>query len=73
MIVIVTPHLVKPLDLARQTLPTDAYVEPDDLEFYLLGRLEGREKPKAAQPPGSSSNSRKEWALEGKFGHILQK
>ena len=73
LIVIVTPHLVKPLDLAKQTLPTDAYVEPDDLEFYLLGRLEGREKPKAAQPPGSSSSSRKEWALEGKFGHILQK
>jgi pilus assembly protein CpaC len=73
LIVIVTPHLVKPLDLAKQTLPTDAYVEPDDLEFYLLGRLEGREKPKAAQPPGASSGSRKEWALEGKFGHILQK
>jgi pilus assembly protein CpaC len=63
LIVIVTPHLVKPLDMAKQTLPTDQYVEPSDLEFYLLGSMEGRGKPNPVKGSG----------LEGQFGHILPK
>ena len=63
LIVIVTTHLVKPLELAKQTLPTDAYVEPDDYEFYLLGRLEGKGKPRPVKGSG----------LEGQFGHIVPK
>ncbi len=63
LIVIVTPHLVKPLDMAKQTLPTDQYVEPSDLEFYLLGNMEGRGKPNPVKGSG----------LEGQFGHILPK
>ena len=41
LVIIVTPHLVKPLDMEAQTLPTDQFVEPNDFEFYLLGRTEG--------------------------------
>jgi pilus assembly protein CpaC len=63
LIVIVTAHLVKPLDMAKQTLPTDAYVEPNDFEFYLLGGMEGRGKPNPVKGSG----------LEGQFGHILPK
>jgi pilus assembly protein CpaC len=63
LIVIVTPHLVKPLDMAKQTLPTDQYVEPSDLEFYLLGSMEGRGNPNPVKGAG----------LEGQFGHILPK
>jgi pilus assembly protein CpaC len=62
LIVIVTPHLVKPLDPTKQTLPTDAYIEPNDFEFYLLGNLEGRKKSKPMKG-----------GLEGDFGHILPK
>ena len=63
LIVIVTPHLVKPIDMTKQTLPTDQYVEPDDFEFYLLGNLEGRKKINPVKGSG----------LEGNFGHILPK
>jgi len=63
LIVIVTPHLVKPVDMAKQTLPTDQYVEPDDFDFYLLGNLEGREK----------TNPMKGSGLEGNFGHMIPK
>jgi pilus assembly protein CpaC len=35
LVIIVTPHLVKPLDMAKQSLPTDYYIEPDDAEFYV--------------------------------------
>ncbi len=39
LVIIVTPHLVKPVDVAQQPLPTDAFIEPNDVEFLLLGKL----------------------------------
>ncbi len=72
LIVIVTPHLVKPLDMAQQTLPTDQFIEPDDFEFYLKGDLEGREKMRSLKP-SSSPKVDKRMGLEGEFGHILPK
>ena len=62
LIIIVTPHLARPLDLAEQTLPTDYYIEPNDIELYLLGFMEGRKKP-------LPSESRAK--LDGEFGHAL--
>jgi len=81
LIVIVTPHLVKPLDLSRQTLPTDEYIEPDDFEFYLEGKLQGREKesdhlsglPRLNWPPraeGEVVSAGSSSGLDGNFGHI---
>ena len=61
LVIIVTPHFVKPLDMEAQTLPTDQFVEPNDFEFYLLGRTEGHGSPVKTQ--GS---------LDGQFGYILQ-
>ena len=74
LIVIVTPHLVKPLDMAKQTLPTDQFVEPDDVEFYLLGRTEGESKEKMAPAAGKTASvvpSRRAGGLDGDFGHIV--
>jgi pilus assembly protein CpaC len=72
LVIIVTPHLVKPVDMAKQTLPTDAFVDPNDFEFYLLGSLEGQGEPAkskgAAAPPRSDKGG-----LEGDFGHIAPK
>ncbi len=62
LIIIVTPHLVKPLDMAKQTVPTDYYIEPSDAEFYLLGLMEGREKQQSADTSGE---------LDGEFGHAM--
>jgi len=70
LIVVVTPHLVKPLDTTKQTLPTDQYIEPDDFESYLLGNLEGKAKMKSSS---SSTNPDKRLGLEGNFGHIVPK
>ena len=71
LIVIVTPHLVRPLDMAKQTLPTDQFIEPDDFEFYMLGTLEGKGVIKRSGLTSSSSNPSK--GLEGSFGHIIPK
>ncbi|MGH7230000.1 MAG: type II and III secretion system protein family protein [Nitrospiraceae bacterium] len=77
LVIIVTPHLVKPLNLAGQTLPTDYYVEPNDFEFYLLGMPEkggfggkpGLVSP-AAEVLGSRSN-RAPRRIEGSIGHMV--
>ena len=63
LIIIVTPHLVKPLDLAKQPLPTDYYIEPNDVELYILGLLEGRER----KEPGDLTSE-----LDGEFGHAIR-
>jgi pilus assembly protein CpaC len=69
LVVVVTPHLVKPLDLSKQTLPTDQYIEPGDFEFYLLGKMEGKGDGKpSATTPGALD---KKGGLEGDFGHIV--
>ncbi len=73
LIIIVTPHLVKPMDLTKQTLPTDQYIEPDDFEWYLLGKMEGEEKRKSSKPGSPSAGVDKQLQLEGNFGHITQK
>jgi pilus assembly protein CpaC len=75
LVIIVTPHLAKPLDMARQSLPTDNYVEPSEFEFFVQGKMEGDPKnqsnvpasPAAVRPPANGS----EMGMEGNFGHIL--
>jgi pilus assembly protein CpaC len=62
LIIIATPRLVKPLDTAIQPLPTDYYIEPNDAEFYLLGRMEGW----ADKQPGRIRGE-----LDGDFGHAM--
>ena len=55
LVVLVTPHLVKPMAQGTARLPTDVYVEPNNVEFYLLGCTEGKRKKRGLQeaPPGN--------------------
>ena len=62
LIIIVTPRLVKPLNMAEQTLPTDFYIEPNNWEIYLEGTLQGK-APRSASPVSPE--------MEGEFGHSL--
>lgn len=62
LVILVTPHIAKPIAPQDIRLPTDKFVEPNDVEFYLMGRMEGR-KPKA----GFTSQS--EGGAESNFGH----
>ena len=70
LVIFVTPHLAQPVanDLVR--LPTDAFIAPNDVEFYILGRMEGRgpdEEPEIVPTAMPSSQG----GLEGNFGHQL--
>jgi len=60
LVIMVTPHLVKPVDATQQPLPTDTFIEPSDIEFLLLGLLEAR--------AGQGGVSGK---LDGPFGYTL--
>ena len=42
LLILVTPHLVKPILPGEIRLPTDKFREPSDFEFFLGGRMEGR-------------------------------
>lgn len=73
LVVVVTPRLVKPVDMKKQTLPTDQFVDPNDFEFYLLGALEGSRPVTRSSGNPVATVPTNENALEGKFGHITPK
>lgn len=44
LVIMVTPVLAKPMETTPSSLPTDSFVEPSDIDFYLLGQTHGRHK-----------------------------
>jgi pilus assembly protein CpaC len=76
LLIIVTPHLVKPLDMTAQTLPTDYYVEPNDFEFYFMGFPEksgfgGKVGQKSPAAEVLSNRMTRVSAMEGQVGHVM--
>ncbi len=79
LVILVTPRLVKPLDMTDTSLPTDAYLEPNDFEFMLMGLMEGRRQaPSAVSKDMSESTplslpvpTGRKGGLEGPFGHLI--
>lgn len=72
LVIIVTPHLAKPMDTTAQTLPTDGFVEPSDVEFFLFGDLEGGRIP--AMPVSAvnrPSGNQASGGFDGHFGPSL--
>ncbi|WP_261816785.1 type II and III secretion system protein family protein [Vibrio gallicus] len=76
LVILVTPRLAKPIDRNKITLPTDGFVEPSDIEFYLIGKSayydselvvpnSEKQAPESNKVPSSQGGS------EGQFGHSL--
>ena len=42
LVIFVTPRLAKPVLAQNAQMPTDSFVPPDDVDFYVLGRTESR-------------------------------
>jgi len=62
LVIIITAHLVKPLDKKHMILPTDLGHEPDEVEFYLnYGKGGNTQTGVAAGGP----------TLDGDFGHVV--
>ncbi len=80
LVILVTPQLVKPVDRNEIVLPTDGYVEPSDLQFYLLGKGVYRDKNIIKQkaqtyssvaPLTQPSSPAADAVSSGRFGHVL--
>jgi pilus assembly protein CpaC len=74
LVIIVTPHYVKPIDVAQLALPTDTFVEPNDWEFYMMGWTDGLGyAPQAKQArDGRVAEAAVSGRLDGNFGHMVQ-
>lgn len=73
LVILVTPRLARPVDASKVSLPTDAYVEPNDVEYYLLGKGAYIAEPSTAnaapQEQDRSYIEYSEGGSEGSFGH----
>ncbi len=66
LLIMITPHLAKPISQSQVKLPVDTYVTSDDIEFYLLGKMTGkntRNKSAMLNPALGGAT--------GKFGHQI--
>lgn len=74
LVILVTPRLAQPVDRRRISLPTESFVEPNDFEYYLLGRgayiAPANESPSKQEQTDSFVDNTK-GGTEGTFGHSL--
>ncbi|MGB4335378.1 MAG: type II and III secretion system protein family protein, partial [Chromatiaceae bacterium] len=75
LVIFVTPRLANSFNPQQVTLPTDGFVEPSDVEFYLMGKVSGR-RPSAGGAPSAKAGQGDRLGpdkkgSEGLFGHDL--
>ncbi|MCG6348847.1 type II and III secretion system protein family protein [Vibrio fluvialis] len=76
LVILVTPRLAKPIDRSKVVLPTDAFVEPTDLKYYLLGQGAYIAEPRDVKRTKVSEHyddmvTTGKGGSEGSFGHDL--
>ncbi len=67
LVTLVTPHLVKPMAPGAGRLPTDKWIEPSEVDTYLLGLQQGRQSTKPAPAPAPAPAAAA--PLPPEFGH----
>jgi pilus assembly protein CpaC len=75
LVVVVTPHLVKPIDADELPLPTDSFESPSPFELLMLGMMEKVHSPNREEngyfaPEGIDGDAVNP-AMEGDFGYIV--
>jgi pilus assembly protein CpaC len=69
LVALVTPHLVKPMAPGAARLPTDKWLDPNDVDVYLLGLEQGRQKPSPTAAPAPAPAPATAAPLPPEFGH----
>jgi len=67
LVVIVTPHLVTPVDGDTLTLPTDRIKIPNEKELFLLGNVTGKRKGRARSNGTVASQD-----FSGSYGYVME-
>lgn len=60
LVIMITPHLVQPMQTASYPLPTDSFSTPNEFQVYLMGNMEGsggKNRPGKPTPPAPSAPS----------------
>ncbi len=70
LVIFVTPRLAKPTLAKNIILPTDSFVEPSDMDFYVLGRTEASSAVKSIRPKNTKATLNK-GGLDGDYGQQL--
>ena len=68
LVIIITPHLVTPVDGDSLTLPTDRVRIPNESELFLLGNVQGKRKNKAIKNAGTVSSQE----FTGSYGYVME-
>ncbi len=75
LVILVTPKLANAFAGRQAKLPTDGFVEPSDVEFYLMGKLSGQRTPSSQGGKSGSTGAQRlgpdKQGSEGAFGHDL--
>jgi pilus assembly protein CpaC len=67
LMIVVTPRLAKPISLEDLRLPTDSFVEPSDVDFYLWGKMEGSSRKKNRNEDAAAE----EGGTDGEYGQQI--
>lgn len=70
LVIFVTPRLAKPVLAQNAQLPTDSFVPPDDVDFYVLGRTESR-KARNRWVKNDANPISNKGGLDGEYGQQL--
>jgi len=70
LVIFVTPRLAKPVLAQNAQLPTDSFVAPDDVDFYVLGRTESR-KARNRWVNNDVKSQGNKGGLDGEYGQQL--
>ncbi|WP_261389224.1 type II and III secretion system protein family protein [Ferrimonas balearica] len=81
LVILVTPRLVRPINKDNLVLPTDGFVDPTSLGFYLMGRMSKRDENvhsntnpnagSAAAPAPAVEPAADGGGTQNKYGHSL--
>jgi pilus assembly protein CpaC len=75
LVILVTPRLVRPFNRKDISLPTDGFVSPSDVEFYLLGKMSTKTRPKerlnVPYEPVMVDLTPRNSGTQQKYGHSL--
>ncbi len=67
LVIMVTPRLAKPIRPSEIRLPTDSFIEPSDMDFYVMGRMEGKRSKNATEPAVGADKG----GTEGSYGQQI--
>ena len=72
LVIIVTPHLVKPASARTLKTPADNFVLPTSPDLLLFGRTESRRSGQSGQGGPHKLNVQGAGGISGSYGHIVK-